>query len=36
MGVPAVRAETAEEFYEALELALAAKGPRLVEAMIGS
>lgn len=34
MGVPARRAETAEEFREALAEALAHKGPRLIEAMI--
>ncbi len=34
MGVPARRATTAEEFREALEEALAHKGPRLIEAMI--
>lgn len=34
MGVPAVRAETAEAFREALMEALAAKGPRLIEAII--
>jgi len=32
MGVPAVRANTAEEFRAALKEALAIKGPRLVEA----
>jgi len=34
MGVPAVRATTVEEFRTALQDALSAKGPRLVEAMI--
>ena len=34
MGVPAVRCETAEEFDAALKDALAAKGPRLIEAML--
>lgn len=34
MGVPAVRAETAEEFRSALAEALAIKGPRLIEAVI--
>jgi acetolactate synthase-1/2/3 large subunit len=34
MGVPAVRCTTAEEFAAALKDALAAKGPRLIEAMI--
>ena len=34
MGVPAVRCETAEEFGAALKDALAAKGPRLIEAML--
>lgn len=34
MGVPAVRCETAEEFREALADALAAKGPRLIEALL--
>lgn len=34
MGVPAVRASTSEEFRAALVDALAAKGPRLIEAMI--
>ncbi len=32
MGVPAVRAKTAEEFHAALKEALEIKGPRLVEA----
>ena len=32
LGVPAVRAKTAEEFRAALKDALAIKGPRLVEA----
>jgi len=34
MGVPAVRCETAEEFRTALADALAAKGPRLIEALL--
>lgn len=34
MGVPAERAETAEEFRSALADALAIKGPRLIEAVI--
>lgn len=34
MGVPAERAETAEEFRNALAQALAIKGPRLIEAVI--
>lgn len=34
MGVPATRAETAEEFRAALKEALAQKGPRLIEAVI--
>lgn len=34
MGVPAVRATTVGEFRKALADALAAKGPRLIEAMI--
>lgn len=34
MGVPAERAETAEEFRSALAEALAIKGPRLIEAVI--
>ena len=34
MGVPAVRAATAEEFRDALEQALKAKGPRLIEALL--
>jgi acetolactate synthase I/II/III large subunit len=34
MGVPAVRAETSEAFRAALAEALAAKGPRLIEAML--
>jgi acetolactate synthase-1/2/3 large subunit len=34
MGVPATRATTAEEFHRQLEQALAAKGPRLIEAMV--
>ena len=33
-GVPAVRAETTEEFHAALKAALAHKGPRLIEAII--
>jgi len=35
-GVPAVRADTAEDFHKALKDALAHKGPRLVEAIIPS
>lgn len=35
-GVPAVRADTAEDFHKALKAALAHKGPRLVEAIIPS
>ena len=35
MGVPAVRVDTTEAFYDELQKALATKGPRLVEAMIG-
>ena len=34
MGVPAVRVSTAEEFRTALADALAAKGPRLIEALL--
>jgi acetolactate synthase-1/2/3 large subunit len=34
MGVQAARAETAEEFNEALRAALAHQGPSLVEAVI--
>jgi acetolactate synthase-1/2/3 large subunit len=34
MGVPAARATTAEEFTTALERALAAEGPQLVEAVL--
>ena len=34
MGVPAVRVDTAEGFREALADALAAKGPRLIEALL--
>jgi len=34
MGVPAVRVDTAEGFRAALSEALAAKGPRLIEAML--
>ena len=34
LGVEAERATTAEEFYEALDRALSADGPRLVEAML--
>lgn len=34
MGVPAVRVSTAEEFRDALAEALAAKGPRLIEALL--
>jgi acetolactate synthase-1/2/3 large subunit len=34
MGVPAVRVETTQAFREALAEALAAKGPRLIEAML--
>ena len=34
MGVPAVRVDTAEGFREALAEALAAKGPRLIEALL--
>ena len=34
MGVPAVRVSTAEEFRTALAEALAAKGPRLIEALL--
>ena len=36
MGVPAARATTAEEFVAALERALAAEGPHLVEAVLPS
>jgi len=35
-GVPAVRADTTEDFRKALKAALAHKGPRLVEAIIPS
>ena len=35
-GVPAVRADTVEDFHKALKDALAHKGPRLVEAIIPS
>ena len=35
MGVAATRAETAEEFTDQLERALATPGPTLVEAMVG-
>jgi acetolactate synthase-1/2/3 large subunit len=34
MGVPAVRATTAEEFNEQLERAIAEPGPRLIEAVV--
>ncbi|HJV43590.1 acetolactate synthase large subunit [Caulobacter sp.] len=34
MGVPAIRATTAEAFRQALADALAAKGPRLIEALL--
>ncbi|WP_374527532.1 acetolactate synthase large subunit [Novosphingobium sp.] len=34
LGVPAVRVDTAEAFREALAEALAAKGPRLIEALL--
>jgi len=34
MGVPATRADTAEEFHQQLATALEAKGPRLIEAMV--
>ncbi len=34
MGVPAVRAETCEELHQAMQDALAIKGPRLIEAII--
>jgi acetolactate synthase-1/2/3 large subunit len=34
MGVPATRADTAEEFHQQLTTALEAKGPRLIEAMV--
>ena len=34
MGVPAVRAETAADFYKMLSDALSESGPRLVEAVI--
>lgn len=34
LGVPAVRADTAEAFTDHLEAALAVRGPRLVEAMV--
>jgi acetolactate synthase-1/2/3 large subunit len=34
MGVPAVRADTVEDFREALREALSVKGPRLVEAIV--
>ena len=36
MGVPASRAETAEEFTAQLERALAEPGPHLVEAVLPS
>ncbi len=34
MGVPASRAESAEEFHEQFTAAMASKGPRLIEAMV--
>ena len=34
MGVPATRAETAEQLDEQLEAAIAASGPRLIEAIV--
>jgi len=34
LGVPAVRAATADEFVRALERALATPGPHLIEAMV--
>ncbi len=34
MGVPAVRVDTAEAFYDELQKALSEKGPRLIEAII--
>jgi len=34
MGVPATRANTAEEFHQQFEQAMAHKGPRLIEAMV--
>ena len=34
MGVPAIEANTAEEFDEALEEAFAADGPRLIAAVV--
>ena len=34
MGVPAARAETAQQFYDALADALANPGPRLIEAVL--
>jgi acetolactate synthase-1/2/3 large subunit len=33
-GVPAVRAETAEDFYKHFEAALGSKGPHLIEAQV--
>ncbi len=34
-GVPASRAETAEDFHRKLQAALAEKGPRLIECAVG-
>ena len=34
MGVPAIRAETTQQFHAALTDALASKGPRLIEAVL--
>ena len=34
MGVPATRAETTQQFYEALASGFASKGPRLIEAVL--
>ena len=33
-GIPAARAETIEEFSAQIEVAMAAKGPRLIEAVL--
>ncbi len=36
LGVPATRAETAEEFHRQFEAALGAKGPRLIECQVAA
>jgi acetolactate synthase I/II/III large subunit len=36
LGVPATRAETAEQFHQQFEAALTAKGPRLIECQIST